>query len=102
MAETVSARQLLFKQPAERLYYSMDFSERIATTVIISAIEVTSTLLSGAVSDLTIEEEVIDGEEVKFFISGGTHGKTYRVEVEATLTNDEVIIGAGMLKVMDR
>lgn len=101
--DPITAREICVKQPNEKIIYTMDFTNRIGTSVTISSIDgITVTDLSGGdSSDVTTDEEQISGKKVLFFIEGGTHAKNYRVEVTITLSNQEILIGGGMLRVLN-
>lgn len=103
MADQLTAKELLVKQPDEEIIYTMDFSVRIDEDVTINSVSsVTSELVSGGTSDLTISNAQVVDESVTMLIEGGTHGRTYRVEVAISLSTGEIFIGAGMLKVSTR
>ena len=99
---SITAPELLVKQPSEKLIYTFDFSERIDSGVTISTATVDSELVSGDASTLVITSVSIDGENVVCFIAGGINGRTYGVEATANLSNGEILLGRGMLKVLER
>jgi len=79
----ITAKQRLCKQPAEKRKFSMDFSQLLATSEILTSISsVTSEKIDGSASDLTITGTTINGNKVEMFIEDGTTGNTYRVEFQ--------------------
>ena len=84
----------------------MDFSSLLGTSesILTSGVypQVASQLINGGASDLTITAEQVDGETVSFFCSGGTDGKSYRIEVTIATNADQIFEGDGILRVTDR
>lgn len=71
------------KQPADVLDYDIDYTHWLPTNDTVSA--ATSTVTpTGLNLDLTLVVE--SGTRVKLWVSGGTAGVTYKVEVTATTT----------------
>lgn len=95
----ISAPQLLIKQPLEELIFTMDFTERVPTGVTITSADATSYYLAEETGDLEIDNIQITGKKILMLISGGLHAHSYAVEVTCELSNNEVIIGRGMLNV---
>jgi|TARA_R100000322_G_scaffold83817_1_gene52311 hypothetical protein len=102
----VTAPQRLLKQPAEVRKYAMDFSNVLSSseTIVSSGVypQVASELLNGGSSDLTIYNEAIDGNKIEFWVSGGTDGTSYRLEVSITTSAEQILEGDGILRVTDR
>tara|TARA_R110002020_G_scaffold242255_2_gene455566 strand:- start:467 stop:784 length:318 start_codon:yes stop_codon:yes gene_type:complete len=102
----VTAPQRLLKQPAEVRKYSMDFSNLVATneSILTSGVypKITSELINGGSSDLIITSEQVEGNTVSFFCSGGSDGKSYRIEVTIATNADQIFEGDGILRVTDR
>jgi len=112
----ITAKQRLCKQPAEKRKFSMDFSQLLATSEILTSISsVTSEKIDGSASDLTITEKIdgsasdltitgttINGNKVEMFIEDGTTGNTYRVEVTVNTNGSQILQGDGILYVSDR
>lgn len=74
------------QQPNERLDYDIDFSEWIAAgDLVVSA---TSTADAGIVIELPIVDGT--GKIVKQWVSGGTSGTTYKVQVRATTDDGRI------------
>ena len=98
-----SAPQFLVKAPAERRYYSMDFSALMSSTETITEINtITSEKRSGGISDLLIDGTGINGQTVEMYIGGGSNFLTYRVEVQITTSDSNILQGDGLLKVSDK
>jgi len=93
----ITAKQRLCKQPAEKRKFSMDFSQLLATSEIL-----TSEKIDGSASDLTITGTTINGNKVEMFIEDGTTGNTYRVEVTVNTNGSQILQGDGILYVSDR
>lgn len=102
----VTASQRLLKQPAEVRKYAMDFSNVLSSSesIISSGVypQVNSELLDGSSSDLTIYNQVIDGNKIEFWVSGGTDGTSYRIEVSIVTNAEQILEGDGILRVTDR
>jgi hypothetical protein len=102
----VTAPQRLLKQPAEVRKYSMDFSNLLSTseTILTSGVypKIGSELINGGSSDLTITSKQVEGQTVSFFCSGGSDGKSYRIEVTIFTNADQIFEGDGILRVTDR
>jgi hypothetical protein len=102
----VTASQRLLKQPAEVRKFSMDFANVLETgeTLSTSGIypSVTSQTVDGNTSDLTIYNTAINGTKIEFWISEGTDGRSYRVEVQVLTSGEQIIEGDGILRVTDR
>jgi len=103
----ITAKQRLCKQPAEKRKFSMDFSQLLATSEILTSISsVTSEKIDGSASDLTITGTTINGNKVEMFIEmfieDGTTGNTYRVEITVNTNGSQILQGDGILYVSDR
>ena len=94
---SVTAPQMLIKQPGETREFSMDFSNLLASSETISSPVVTSTP-----SGLTIGSATVSSGKVLFDISGGTHPVRYRIEVTVTSSGGSTLVGDGILKVSDK
>ncbi len=101
MACSVVAKELLVKEVGETLIFTMDFTDRIGSGVTISSATADSHTTGGDTSDLDISNIQISGKKVLMLISGGTDAVQYLVEVTANLSNSEILIGAGMLRVLE-
>jgi hypothetical protein len=97
-----SAPQILTKQPGEKRKLSMDFSNWVSSSVTLTNAEVTSELLGGGSSDLTITGVTISGKRVLFFVEGGTQAKSYIIQVEVTTNEGEILQGDGSLRVINK
>ena len=94
---SVTAPQVLVKQPGETRQFSMDFSSLLATDETISSPSVTSTP-----SGLTIGSASVSGSKILFDISAGTHPVKYRLEVTVTSSGGATLVGDGILRVQDK
>jgi len=94
---SVTAPQMLIKQPGETREFSMDFSNLLASSETISSPTVTSTP-----AGLTIGSATISSGKVLFDISSGTHPVRYRIEVTVTSSGGSTLVGDGILKVSDK
>lgn len=74
------------QQPADQLDYDLDYGAKFLTsgdTVIGSAV-------SSSPSGLTVTDLVVGGDTIKLWVSGGTDGVRYRVQVTATTDHGRV------------
>jgi hypothetical protein len=94
---SVTAPQVLVKQPGETRNFSMDFSSLLAASETIS-----SPSVSYSPSGLTIGVASVSGNKAIFDISGGTHPVKYRLEVTVTTSGGSVLVGDGLLRVYDK
>ena len=101
---SVTAPQLLCKQPWEkrkfRMYFTdlMDTDETINTLVSINHAEV-----GGGSSDLDITGSGVsgDGKYIDMWIEGGTHKHRYRVEGRVETTGGQKLEGDGLITITD-
>ena len=94
---SVTAPQLLIKQPGETRQFSMDFSSLLDTVETISSPVITSTP-----AGLTVGTASISGSKILFTIAAGTHPVRYRIEVTVTTSGGATLVGDGVLKVADK
>lgn len=86
------------KKVGETIAARMDFSAWMGSDATISAIqEVTTIKCDGEDSDITTTSPSIDSQSVTFFVSGGTAGIRYTVNVKITTSEGEILIGEGIL-----
>jgi len=98
-----SAPEYLIKAPSERRYYTMDFSNLMASSETLTLIDsITSEKRGGGVSDLLIADSGIISQTVGMWIQGGSQFQTYRVEVQVVTSAGQVLQGDGMLRVSDK
>lgn len=97
MSNTITSKTIIHKQPSETLNVSMDFSNWLSSGVTLS-----SPSVSESTGDITITNTTVSGQTVAFTIAGGTHGKTYRIEVAVDTSESESLLGDGLLKVRGR
>jgi hypothetical protein len=89
------SRNVIKKQPDEKIKVAMEFGNWITSSETLSDPIVTYSP-SG---DLTVANISISGSQVQFFISGGVNGKNYRFQVEVDTSSSEILQGDGLLKV---
>lgn len=100
---SVTAPQLLSKQPSEKRKYSMSFANLMDSDETISSItSVTSEKRGEGSSDLVITNTAINGQTIEMWIEGGTNRKTYRIEVKISTSGGQELEGDGMLKVKEK
>ena len=69
---------------------------------IASITTLTSEMLGGGTTDLTITSPTIVAQTVTMWIAGGTACNRYRVEVKVTTSTGAIIEGDGILKLSDK
>ncbi len=74
------------KQPGERLDFDVDFSEWLSTTDTIAS--VVSVCDTGLVVETPLKD--VTNKIVKQWITGGTTGTTYKVQITATTTEGRI------------
>lgn len=74
------------QQPAERKWYSIDYSEALDADDRLSSIE--SVVTNPA--DLVVTSMLPTDDRVRLQISGGVDGGTYKVTVQARTASDEL------------
>ncbi len=90
----------LCKSDGEHENFSFDMSARLSEGETLANPVITSALLSGATSDLTIGSPTVNGNFIEFTISGGTAGKKYDVNLTVdTSLSGRVLEAHGILKV---
>lgn len=93
----VTAPQVLVKQPAESIVYSMEFANLLASGETLSVISSVAADPSGP----TISGQTINGSAVNFRVAGGTDGVDYRIEVTVTTSAGNTREADGILQVRD-
>lgn len=97
---SVSANNIIEKQPRELLSLSFEFSSFLATGDSISSVTyVSGVKIGGDESDLTLGTPTASGTSVYFTCSGGTSYNRYRVETEINTTLGEILDADGILYV---
>ena len=100
---STEALELISKQEWEVIHVSMDFSNVLSGSKVITSIDsIGSKKRGGGESDLDTDSEVIstDGKSVEFYVGGGTKFYTYRIEVRV-YADTERFEGDGLLEVVD-
>lgn len=84
----------LFKQPAERLSYEIDYSPWLQTGETVTAFVTTVTQQTGGtpVSPLIVDAKSIkpDGLSVVIFVSHGDDSASYLIDVKATTSTGQI------------
>jgi len=102
MSSVVTAPENLVKQPSEIRQFTMEFANLLSSGETISTISsISDEIRGGGVSDLTVYNEAVSGTTVVFWVSGGTDGQTYRIEIVITTSNSQTLEGDGLLSVRD-
>lgn len=97
---SVSANNIIEKQPGEILNLSFEFSNLLNTgDSIDSIVYISGIKIGGDDSDLTLGSPVSSGTQVIFSCASGTAFNRYRVEVGINTTLGEVLQGDGFLHV---
>ena len=94
---SVTAPELLVKQPGESRQFSMEFANLLTTGETISDPVVTSTP-----SGLTVGSATVSGSKIVFTLASGTHPVRYRIEVTVTSSGGATLVGDGILRVVDK
>lgn len=80
----------------------MDFSNWLDTGVTILSTSVSSEKVSGETSDLDITNSTISGKKIVFYVNGGSHAISYKITVSIGTSDDQTLIGDGMMRVLNR
>ena len=96
---SVTAKQVVIKQPLEVLNLEMDFTNLLDTGEVISSPTVTTTPTGLTISGVTIDSTA---KKVEMVASGGTDGVTYRFDILVTTNASQTLEGDGILKVRSR
>lgn len=94
---SVTAPQILEKQPGETVIVAMDFTELLQEGETLASVVSVSVDPSG----LTLGSASISGNRVLFTVSGGTTGYTHRFEVIVTTSNAQTLEADGKMLVTD-
>ena len=106
----ILSNQRLVKQPSETRKFGMEFNNLLDTSEIVSGItSINSEKIDQSSSDLTIATTGIETSSVSnknslvtFWVSGGTTGNTYKLEVLVNTSSSAILEGDGILYVTDR
>jgi len=94
---SVTAPEVLLKQPGETRQFSMEFASLLGDEETLSGPVVTSNP-----SGLTIGAPSVSGSTIVFTVSSGAHPVRYRVEVTVETSGGATLVGDGILKVVDK
>ena len=103
----LTANQRLCKQPGEKRKFEMSFSSVLGASENITSItSVVSEKVGGYDSDLTITStglvSATPTTTVEMYVSGGTLGSTYRIEILVNTDASQILEGDGILYVTDQ
>tara|TARA_R110002051_G_scaffold26358_1_gene63515 strand:- start:11573 stop:11899 length:327 start_codon:yes stop_codon:yes gene_type:complete len=106
----ILSNERLIKQPTETRKFAMEFNSLLGTGETVSSItSAASEKIDGSTTDLTIASPTIETSTVSskdslvsFWVSGGTTGNTYKIEVLVTTSSSAILEGDGILFVTDR
>lgn len=93
----VTAPQRLIKQPAEVLKMAVDYVNLLASSESLSSVS----SVSADSTTITVGAGAISGTQVQFVVSGGTDGRTYRIEVITVTSTSNTREIDGLLTVVD-
>jgi hypothetical protein len=88
------------KQVSESRKLTADFVGKLASGVTISAVAASQSVYSGATSALTLGAASVSGSQVTASVSGGTAGVLYQVNLQATLSDGQVLRQSTLLAVV--
>ena len=94
---SVTAPQVLVKQPGETRQFSMDFSSLLDSGETISSPNV-----SASPSGLSLGSPSVSGTKVLFTIASGAHPVKYRLEVTVNTSGGAILVGDGVLRVQEK
>jgi len=94
-------KSILFKQPAEVLWFAMDFTKRLDDGDTIYAANVSTSRVDGEDSDLVTADVTNNDPFVEVLISGGTSSVLYKVTFTISTLGGEVKEEDGYLQVVD-
>ncbi len=97
---SVTAPEILIKQPSESLSYAIDFDKLLGGSETIASIVGGEVVITP--TGPTISGSVIVGRTVEFRIVGGTDGTRYRVEAKIITSDSNTREGDGILLVQDK
>jgi hypothetical protein len=88
--------EVINKQPSEKLKITFDFSDTLLEN---DSLTGTPTLTSD--TGITVTSTAISGDTVTCFVSGGTTGSKYKIEVVVDTVAGEILEGDVQSKVQD-
>jgi hypothetical protein len=95
----IDSKIIIEKRSEEKIIAGMDFSGWLSDEETISSITSIVGVSEGA-EDLTFTNQGISGNQVVFFIEGGTAGIRYPVTITILTSLGQILIGEGPLKVV--
>ena len=88
------------KQVSESVKLTADFVGQLASGVTITSAALSHTVYSGASSPITHTAVTISGSKLSAVMSGGTAGVIYQVNLQATLSDGQVLRQSTLLAVV--
>ena len=88
------------KQVSESRLLTADFVGKLASGVTIPAGAASQSVYSGATSTLTLGSASVSGTQVTASVSGGTAGVLYQVNLQATLSDGQILRMSTILAVV--
>lgn len=101
---SVTAPQVLCKQPWEKRRFQMWFTDLLDTDETIdNIISITAERVGGGDADIVFTDPLVGstGKYVQVWITEGTHKFRYRIEMRVETTGQQQLEGDGILKVTD-
>jgi len=97
---SVSANNIIEKQPGETLNLAFEFNNFLNTgDSLDSVVYLSGIKIGGDASDLTLGGPLVSGTQVIFACAGGTAFNRYRVETGVNTTLGEILNADGFLHV---
>jgi hypothetical protein len=102
----ITARQTITKQPVEKLWVKVDFSNRIPDGETLDGTPTVGIKIDGGetTTDLTVSDIAITGdndEMVGFFVEDGNASTKYRLQVESDVSDGQHFALDVIVKVLD-
>lgn len=104
MTYSVTAPEIIVKQPDEKLQCRMDFTNLLATSETISSISSSSIVLrGGGASTVTLSDTSIvnSSKSIDFWVEGGSDNSRHRIEIKVVTSSGQILVGDGILAVRD-
>lgn len=101
---SVTAPQVLCKQPWEKRRFRMYFTDLLETEETIdNIISITAERVGGGTADIVFLDPLVGstGKYVQVWITSGTHKFRYRVEIRVETSGQQQLEGDGILIVSD-
>jgi len=97
----LESKVIVEKQAGEKILAGMDFGRWLSSGETITSItSITITSSDPNASTPVTSSQTITGTNITFFVTGGTAGVRYTIEIEITTNVGQILIGKGPLKVV--